>query len=193
MGYPLLKSEADPVVINWPKPSEDRPQLMYRAQHHPLGDPDDPAVEPVGSTADEAGLISHPMGRSVDTLAALWRRGTITDEMLAAGRQFEEDFHAAGLHELRAQDLSVPRGGLIDHHIIRVMASRHRIWSAIDVLGGPVSPIALSAWHVLGMGRSLKEYASLEGWSDERPLHPMTAQGLFVGALSVLAGHYSRG
>lgn len=171
----------------------DRPPIIYRATHYPLNRRgDEMGVEHTPVTADVSGLISHPMGKTVDTLSALHRRGTIDDEMLAAGRQFEEDFHASGLNELRAQDLSTPRGGLIDHHVLRVIASRHRIWCAFEILGGCHTPIALSAWHVLGMGRTLKEYASLEGFSPDRPLNPMTAQGLLVGALSVLAGHYSR-
>jgi hypothetical protein len=149
-------------------------------------------VEHASAQADVNGLISHPMGRVVDTLAALHRRGTIDDAMLAAGRQFEEDFQASGLHELRAQDLSAMRGGTTDYHVVRVIASKHRVWAAFEALGGASTPIALSAWHVLGMGRNLKEYAGLEGFAPDRPLHPMTAQGLLIGALSVLAGHYSR-
>jgi hypothetical protein len=170
--------------------NDDVPPIVYRAQHHPLGN--ELAVEHAPVTADVHGLIAHPMGRAVDTLAALRRRGTIDDEQLAAGRQFEEDFQAAGLHELRAQDLSAMRGGTTDHHIVRLIASRHEIWKAIDLLGGAHTPIALAAWHVLGMGRTLKDYASMEGFGPDRPLHPMTAQGLLVGALSVLSGYYLR-
>lgn len=170
--------------------NEDVPPIVYRANHHPLGD--EIGVEHHPVTADTNGLISHPMGRAIDTLAALRRRGTIDDAMYGAGRQFEEDFQASGLCELRAQDLSTPRGGTTDYHVVRVIASRHRIWQAIEALGGPTTPIALSAWHVLGMGRTLKDYASIEGFSLDRPLHPMTAQGLLIGALSVLSGHYSR-
>lgn len=171
--------------------SDDVPPIVYRANHHPLGT--ELGVEHAPVTADVNGLIAHPMGRAIDTLAALHRRGTIDDEQLAAGRQFEEDFQASGLHELRAQDLSGLRGGVTDHHIVRLIASRHEVWRAIEVLGGAHAPIALSAWHVLGMGRTLKEYATVEGFTPDRPLHPMTAQGLLVGALSVLAAHYSRG
>lgn len=170
--------------------NEDVPPIVYRANHHPLGD--ELGVEHHPATADTSGLISHPMGRAIDTLAALRRRGTIDDAMYGAGRQFEEDFQASGLHELRAQDLSAMRGGATDHHIVRLIASRHQVWDAIEILGGAHTPIALSAWHVLGMGRSLKEYAGIEGFGPDRPLHPMTAQGLLVGALSVLAAHYSR-
>ena len=170
--------------------NEDVPPIVYRANHHPLGT--ELGVEHAPVTADVNGLIAHPMGRAIDTLAALHRRGTIDDEMLVAGRQFEEDFQASGLHELRAQDLSAMRGGVTDHHIVRLIASRHQVWEAIEVLGGPQAPIALSAWHVLGMGRTLKDYARVEGFAPDRPLHPMTAQGLLVGALSVLAAHYSR-
>jgi hypothetical protein len=171
--------------------TDDIPPIVYRANHHPLGHGGD-GVEHAPVQADTNGLISHPMGRVVDTLAALRRRGTIDDEQLAAGRQFEEDFQASGLCELRAQDLSAPKGGMTDYHVVRVIASKHRIWKAIEALGGSTTPIALSAWHVLGMGRTLKDYASIEGFAPDRPLHPMTAQGLLIGALSVLAGHYSR-
>src|SRR5260370_710142 len=58
--------------------------------------------------ADESGRPGRPY-RTVDTLAAMERRGSITAGMRQAGEDFRVRFATAQLDPLRAFDLSRPR------------------------------------------------------------------------------------
>src|SRR5271169_5361070 len=62
------------------------------------------------SIADETGRSARPY-RSIDTLAAMERRGSITPEMRQAGEDFRARFAKAHLDPLRALDYSRPRAG----------------------------------------------------------------------------------
>ena len=45
-------------------------------------------------------------------------------------------------------------------------------------------------WHVvLGLQRSVREWAMRQGWSG-RPVRVEQAQGILIAALGTLAGHY---
>jgi hypothetical protein len=70
-----------------------------------------------------------------------------------------------------------------------ISLARWRLHSAVTALGGQASPAGSACWEVLGLGRSLREWALGHGWRG-RPLRQETAQGILVAALGVLAGHY---
>jgi hypothetical protein len=56
-------------------------------------------------------------------------------------------------------------------------------------LGGHDSPAGSCAWHVLGYGRSVREWALRQGWGG-RPVRQEQAHGMLVAALGLLAAHY---
>jgi hypothetical protein len=47
-------------------------------------------------------------------------------------------------------------------------------------------------WHVVGLQRSIREWALRQGWGG-RPVRVEQAQGILVAALGVLAGWYGYG
>jgi hypothetical protein len=47
-------------------------------------------------------------------------------------------------------------------------------------------------WHVVGLQRSIREWALRQGWSG-RPVLVEQVQGMLVAALGVLAGFYGYG
>ena len=59
-------------------------------------------------------------------------------------------------------------------------------------LGGHATPIGQAAWHVLGWGLTVKEFAARTQLGGGRALDEKTARGLVVGACGVLAGWYER-
>jgi hypothetical protein len=58
-----------------------------------------------------------------------------------------------------------------------------------EVLGGHDSPAGSCAWHVLGCGQSVREWALHQGRGG-RPVRQEQAQGMLVTALGLLAVHY---
>jgi len=62
------------------------------------------------------------------------------------------------------------------HHIIE---ARDRVWHALQHLGGIGTPGAMIAWHVLGLGETLKHYG--------REKH---TSGVLVAVCHALAAHY---
>jgi hypothetical protein len=67
--------------------------------------------------------------------------------------------------------------------------ARRRVGSALDALGGLGSPAGSCVWHVVGLQRSIREWAMRQGWGG-RPVRVEPAQGILVAALGVLAGFY---
>src|SRR5438552_1038477 len=69
------------------------------------------------SIADEEGRPARPF-RTVDTLAAMLRRGTISPAMQQAGEDFRALFHRGSLEPLRAANLArIPHTTARDHAI----------------------------------------------------------------------------
>jgi hypothetical protein len=131
-----------------------------------------------------------PRSRTVDTLARLYEGGAIDDALLEAGREFERAFAAAALDPLRAMPLERVLGNGQGLHVAEgISLARWRLHNALSALGGQASPAGSACWAVLGLGRSLREWALAHGWRG-RPLRQETAQGILVAALGVLAGHY---
>jgi hypothetical protein len=51
------------------------------------------------------------------------------------------------------------------------------------------SPAGSCVWHVVGLQRSVHEWAMRQGWCG-RPVRQEQAQGILVAALGMLAAHY---
>ena len=166
--------------------------LDWRAQHDPLGE-GRAAVERHGfSIADVNGNVAHPH-RVYDTLAALLRNGSLGEREYAAARQFQDDWERASLDPLSVPSLDRRLGQGSGLHLNDVILSaRERIWQALCGLGGHASPVGQAAWHVLGWGLTVKEFAARSQLGGGRALDEKTARGLVVGACGVLAGWYER-
>ena len=77
----------------------------------------------------------------------------------------------------------------------RDFASKARataVWRAVLAVGGPASPGGSCLWHVVGWGRSLKEWALEQGWSGRR-VSQEAASGILIAALGALEAHYRHG
>jgi hypothetical protein len=131
--------------------------------------------------------------RTVDTPGKMLRAGTITAEMHDAAKDFEAAFIVANLDPLRALPiLRVPGTGrepeLNDHQL----HARRRVHKALEALGGISSPAGSCVWHVVGLQRSVREWAMRQGWGG-RPVRQEQAQGILVAALGILAAHFGYG
>lgn len=127
---------------------------------------------------------------AVDTLGLMLANGTITREMHDAGAMFRRQFRTAALDGLRGVPLvRVPGSSGGDTITETQFQARERIAKAVTVLGGPGSPAGACVWHVVGLETSITEWARREGWGG-RPIGHSQGQGVLVGALGVLAGHY---
>lgn len=166
-------------------------ERAYREQH---GKIDRVRKLDVGIT-DEVGYTF----RSVDTVAAMHKAGTIDDAMFAAARRFRDDFDRGHLEALRSADYSravVDCRMPSDPHQ-HGEAARNRIWKALGVIGGLKGRQGSAVWHVVGLGDSLTEWSTWGGGrlSYERPvekwpMHKLTAAGILTAALETLAQHY---
>ena len=70
----------------------------------------------------------------------------------------------------------------------RQLDARRRIHEALQALGGISSPAGSCVWHIVGLQRSVREWATRQGWGG-RPVRQKQAQGILIAALGVLAGH----
>jgi hypothetical protein len=61
-----------------------------------------------------------------------------------------------------------------------------------EALGGISSPAGSCVWHVVGLQRSLREWAIRQGWGG-RSVRQEQAQGMLVAALGVLVTHLGYG
>jgi hypothetical protein len=131
--------------------------------------------------------------RTVDTLGKMLRAGTITPEMHDAAKDFQAAFIVANLDPLRALPiLRVPGTGRDPDPNERQLHARDRVHGALQALGGISSPAGSCVWHVVGMQRSVREWAIRQGWGG-RAVDQKQAQGILVAALGMLAAHTSRG
>lgn len=92
--------------------------------------------------------------KSVDTLAAMHRRGSITSGRRGAGERFQELFLRASLDPLKAYDAArvVGRGQHRPQNSLgnRIEDARSLVWSAVHAAGGLASPGGSVLWHVCG-------------------------------------------
>ena len=128
--------------------------------------------------------------RVVDTLGKMHKSGTITPEMHDAAKDFQAAFIVANLDPIRALPiLRVPGTGGEHDLNDRQLDARRRVHKALEALGGISSPAGSCVWHVVGLQRSVREWAIRQGWGG-RPLRQDHAQGILIAALGVLAKHF---
>ena len=149
--------------------------------------PDD-VLEPIYEADPDGRPVVHH--RTVDTLGIMLRAGTITKEMHDAARDFQAQFTIARFDAIRCMPLvRLPGGGGPGDFTDAQVDARRRVGSALDALGGLGSPAGSCVWHVVGLQRSIREWAMRQGWGG-RPIGEKPAQGVLIAALGVLAAHY---
>jgi hypothetical protein len=143
-------------------------------------------LEEIRERDPDGRIVTHH--RTVDSLAKMLRAGTITQEMHDAARTFQADFAVANLDPIRATPtLRVPGSGREPDLNEWQLDARRRVHAAMQGLGGINSPAGSCVWHVVGLQRSVREWATRQGWSG-RPVRQEQAQGILIAALGVLAG-----
>jgi hypothetical protein len=127
--------------------------------------------------------------RTVDTLGKMLRAGTIDQAMHDAAMDFQAAFIIANLDPLRALPiLRVPGTGRDPDLNDRQLHARRRVHKSLEALGGISSPAGSCVWHVVGLQRSVREWAMRQGWGG-RPVEHKAAAGILIAALGVLAAH----
>ena len=145
-------------------------------------------LEEVREKDPDGRIVYHH--RTVDTLGKMLRAGTITPEMHDVAKDFQADFIVANFDQLRALPLlRVPGNGREPELHERQLDARRRVHEALQALGGISSPAGSCVWHVVGLQRSVREWAIRQGWGG-RPVRQEQAQGILVAALGMLATHY---
>jgi hypothetical protein len=144
-------------------------------------------LEEVREKDPDGRIVYHH--RTVDTLGKMLRAGTISEEMHDAAKDFQASFIVANLDPLRALPiLRVPGTGREPELNERQLDARRRVHGALEALGGLSSPGGSCVWHVVGLQRSVREWAIRQGWGG-RPVRQEQAQGILVAALGMLAVH----
>jgi hypothetical protein len=144
-------------------------------------------LEEVREKDPDGRIVYHH--RTVDTLGKMLRSGTISQEMYDAAKILEAAFIIAQLDPLRALPiLRVPGTGREPDLNERQLHARQRVHKALEALGGLSSPAGSCVWHVVGLQRSVREWAMRQGWGG-RPVRQERAQGILVAALGMLAAH----
>ena len=127
--------------------------------------------------------------RTVDTLGKMLRSGTIDVAMHDAAKDFQAAFIVAQFDPMRAVPiLRVPGTGREPDLSERQLGARRRVHQAMEALGGISSPAGSCVWHVVGLQRSVREWAMRQGWGG-RPVEQKEAKGILVAALGMLAAH----
>jgi hypothetical protein len=148
----------------------------------------DREFEEVRESDPDGRIVYHH--RTVDTLGKMLRAGTITPEMHDAAKDLQAAFIVANLDPLRALPiLRVPGTGRDLDLNDRQVCARRRVHKAMAALGGISSPAGSCVWHVVGLQRSVREWAMRQGWGG-RPVRQEQAQGILVAALGMLAAHF---
>jgi hypothetical protein len=142
-------------------------------------------LEEVREKDPDGRIVIHH--RTVDTLGKMLRAGTIDQAMYDAAKDFQAAFIVAQLDPLRALPiLRVPGTGREPDLSERQLHARRRVHKAMAALGGISSPAGSCVWHVVGLQRSVREWAMRQGWGG-RPVRQEQAQGILVAALGMLA------
>ena len=145
-------------------------------------------LEEVREKDPDGRIVYHH--RTVDTLGKMLRAGTITPEMHEAAQDFQANFIIAQLDTLRALPvLRVPGTGREPDLSERQLDARRRVHQAMQSLGGISSPAGSAIWHVVGLQRSVREWALRQSWSG-RPVDQKEAKGILIAALGMLAWQY---
>jgi hypothetical protein len=151
----------------------------------------DREFEEIRERDPEGRIVYHH--RTVDTLGKMLRSGTIDQAMHDAAKDFQAAFIIAQLDPLRALPvLRVPGTGREPELNERQLHARRRVHEAMAALGGISSPGGSCVWHVVGLQRSVREWAMRQGWNG-RPVRQEQAQGMLVAALGMLATNSGTG
>ena len=121
--------------------------------------------------------------------------GTIIDQAMhdAAQATSKPPSSSRNLDPLRAVPiLRVPGTGREPELNERQLDARRRVHEAMDGAGRDRQPGGLCVWHVVGLQRSVREWAIRQGWGG-RPVRQEHAQGILVAALGMLVAHYGYG
>lgn len=175
---------------------ERRGGVAVAVQGNDTGPPERRQHDPVTETDTLVEGRLARVRRTLDLMARMHRNGTINTAQANAGRRFRADFDVAHFDPRQAADLGRLRlqgraAGLYqDDPTERVQDARNRTWRALEALGGHASPAGHAAWHILGVGDSLADWAEGGGFADHRPLNPHAARGILIAVLGVLAAHY---
>src|SRR5918996_6068804 len=125
-------------------------------------------LEEVREVDPDGKIVVHH--RLVDTLARMLKSGTIPEEMHDAARDFQAAFIIAQLDPLRALPiLRVPGTGREPDLSERQLYARRRGAQGPPGVGGVSSPAGSCVWHVVGLQRSVREWAMRQGWGG-RPV-----------------------
>ena len=147
-------------------------------------------LEEVREKDPDGRIVVHH--RTVDTLGKMLRSGTITHEMHDAAKDFQAAFIVANLDPIRALPiLRVPGTAREPELNERQLDARRRVHEALQALGGISSPAGSCVWHVVGLQKSVREWAMRQGWRG-RPVRQEQAQGILVAALGMLAADNGR-
>jgi hypothetical protein len=147
-------------------------------------------LEEVREKDPDGRIVYHH--RTVDTLCRMLRGGTIDQAMHDAAKDFQAAFIVAQLDPLRALPIvRVPGMGREPELNERQLHARRRVHQALKALGGISSPAGSCVWHVVGLQRSVREWAMRQGWGG-RPIRQEQAQGILIAALGMLATHPAR-
>ena len=148
----------------------------------------DDMIEPVYEADPDGRPVVHH--RTVDTLGIMLRTGTITKDMYDAARDFQAQFTVARFDAIRCMPLvRLPGGSGPGEFTDAQVDARRRVGDALDALGGLGSTAGSCVWHVVGLQRSIREWAMRQGWGG-KPVNEKHAQGIVIAALGVLARHY---
>jgi hypothetical protein len=71
----------------------------------------------------------------------------------------------------------------------RQLHARRRVHKSLEALGGISSPAGSCVWHVVGLQRSVREWAIRQGWGG-RPVDYKAAGGILIAGLGMLAAHF---
>ena len=145
-------------------------------------------LEPVYEADPDGRPVVHH--RVVDTLGRMRKAGTINDGMHDAARDFQASFIIASYEPPVCLPLDgVPGTGSRAELTDAQLDARRRVMRALDALGGIGSPAGGCVWHVVGLQRSIREWAMRQGWGG-RSIGEKQAQGILIAALGVLAAFY---
>lgn len=185
------------------KPRKRKDQMPYRVPGYDdlanrgrdTGAPNDNRI--VVARTDRTGIDDRPTVRnySMDPVIYMLNRGTINGRLAMAGSQFHVAFVDAWSSNVPAMDLeqAIGQGGkspLYPAGGACLVSWNREVQPALESLGPTGTPMWLVAWHVLGMGKSLRMFAETVGWEGMKPRPVMAASGILTSALRTLADHY---
>ena len=131
--------------------------------------------------------------RTVDTLGKMLRAGHHRPGDARSAKDFQAAFIIAQLDPLGALPIvRVPGTGREPELNERQLHARRQVHQAMAALGGVSSPAGSCVWHVVGLQRSVREWALRQGWGG-RPVRQSRHKEFSVAALGMLAAHFEYG